>query len=381
MVTANESRLEGIRCLVTGGAGFVGCRLVERLLLEERVAQVKCVIRQWHKATWVSRTNADLVPADVTDLDSIRAAAEGTAIIFHCASGGSNREQYFNINETGTRNVLTVAAENQIPVIHVSTVAVHGPHLPDTLTEDSPFVSTGKAYGDSKIAGEKVVTDFSDRVHTTIVRPTFVWGPRSHLFTAGPMRAMASGSFRYIDHGAGRCHAVHVDNLVEALILAAATVGERPSGNAYLVTDDIGGHNWKTFFEPLAEWLEQQNICTVADRSVSSTSKSVRFFATMKISLDERLAALAGSPAPLHRRVRRRLIREAGLLIDRCGVPPLWDLTKYSQTGEVDLTKITTELNYRRRVSFEQAVSQTLQWTQLHLANELSELAVNRRHR
>ena len=368
--------MQGVKCLVTGGAGFVGCRLVERLILNEQAEAVRCVIRQWHKATWVSRTTAELVQGDVTDIDSLRTAADRMDVIFHCASGGSNREQYFAINEQGTRNIMTVAAENKQPVIHVSTVAVHGPELPEVLNEDAPMVKTGKAYGESKIAGEKVVRDFSDRTHTTIIRPTFVWGPRSHLFTAIPLRKMASRCFRYIDDGRGNCHAVHVDNLVESMICAAVSQDSRESGRAYLVTDDIDGHSWKDFFEPLADWISQNGIQQVDQTSVSSKSSLVRRLATWKIKLDERLAALAGSPAPLQRRIRRRLIRETGVMIERLGIPPLWDLAKYSQMGRIDVSRIKDEAGYRKWIQFDAAVDQTLQWADRHLADELLSLTV-----
>lgn len=369
-----KPRLNGLRCLVTGGAGFVGCRLVERLLLDEQAESVRCVIRQWHKATWVSRTTAELVGGDVTDLESIRAAADGAEVIFHCASGGSNREQYFAVNESGTRNVMTVALEMGIPVVHISTVAVHGPVLPELLNEESPMVSTGKAYGESKIAGENVVKEFSNRVHSTIIRPTFVWGPRSHLFTVIPLKKMVLGSFRYIDRGEGRCHAVHVDNLVESMICAWVTQSTRQSGRAYLVTDDIPDHRWKDFFDPLADWLDKECIATVVRKSVSSKSRCISRLAALKIRLDERLAALAGSPAPTHRRVRRRSIREAGLLIERLGVPPLWDLAKYSQHGEIDLSRAKDELQYQSVLAFEDAIRETLQWSQWYLADELRSL-------
>ena len=106
--------------------------------------------------------------------------------------------------------------------VFVSSSAVHGPVLPTVLRSDSHYVSTGKAYGESKIAAEKLIRETFADVPSVIIRPTFVWGPRSHLFTTGPLAAMARGAFRLVNNGEGRCHAVYIDHLVESIFLAAA---------------------------------------------------------------------------------------------------------------------------------------------------------------
>lgn len=356
-------RFSGKTVLVTGGSGFIGSRLVEKLILEEG-ANVRVLVRNWHKATWVSRTSADLLPGDVTDQKSIADALAGVDVVFHCASGGSTREQYFAINVEGTRNVLDAAARRGTRLVYVSSSAVHGPVLTDGMNEHAPFVLTGKAYGESKIAAEQLVDSYEDRVAATVIRPTFVWGPRSHLFTVGPAKAMAAGRFRLVNNGTGRCHAVYVDNLVESLLLAATE--DSAVGRKFIVTDCQSGLTWREFFRPIAELVGRERL-----KSVSAGSPLIRRTAEVKSRLEATLNRLAGSPAPLLRRVRRRLIRETIVQLDRFGIPPVWDLEKFSQTAELDLSSLERDLKYRPVVDFETAVRDTVAWLKFHFADEL----------
>ena len=357
-------RFSGRKVLVTGAAGFVGCRLVEKLCLEEG-AQVNALVRTWHKATWVSRTAATLFGGDVTNLEALRTAAEGCDIIFHCASGGSDRDSYFRTNVDGTRNVMEVAKHSGARVVFVSTSAVHGPVLPKILTRDSPYVSTGKAYGESKIAAEKILRENYSDVQYVIIRPTFVWGPRSHLFTTGPLMVMQDGTFRLVDQGRGRCHAVYIDHLVEAIFLAGFR--DAAIGHAFLVTDDYPQFTWAEFFRPLSMLLQNQKQL----KSVSSRSFAVRLGGWGRVHGEEWLGKLSGSPAALPRRITRRALFELLKLVKQMGIPSLWDLQKYSQMGDIDLTETREVLGFKPHISFAAAFAATEKWVQLHLSDIL----------
>ncbi len=366
-------RFEGKRVLVTGAAGFVGCRLVEKLCIEEG-AQVHGLVRSWHKATWVSRTTATLFGGDVTDLAALRAASEGCEVLFHCASGGSDRESYFRTNVEGTRHVMQIARDIGARVVFVSTSAVHGPVLPKILKNDSPYVSTGKAYGESKIAAEKLIRETFADVPFVIIRPTFVWGPRSHLFTTGPLQAMAAGTFRLVDHGRGRCHAVFVDHLVEAILLGA--MNNAALGKPFLVTDGIEGFTWAQFFQPLAALLKEPP----ALKSVSPYLPVNRLAAWYRVHADEWMGKLAGSPAPLPRRILRRSLFESTKLLQSLGVPTLWDLQKYSQHGEVDLHETMQVLGFKPTISYDEAMAITSEWVALHCGHLLKLAAKKQQH-
>lgn len=360
-------RYEGKTVLITGGTGFIGGRLAERLALEEG-ASVRALVRNWASAVWVSRVRAALVQGDVTDADSVAEAMNGCSVVFHCASGGESRDEYLATNVGGTRNVLDAALTTGVErVVHISSIAVHGPSPPNGANEDAPFVPTGKAYGDSKIEAEQLVWQYwrEHELPVTVVRPTFVWGPRSGLFTSRPLRAMKSRAFALIDAGSGSCNAVYVDNLVDAILLA----GLRPEavGEAFIVTDGLDV-TWSDFFGHYARLL---GVDLSSFPSLRSRSPLVRFGARAREFLEGLLVALSPNPAPLWRRAIRRSARIARDLLVQRGTPTPWDLAKYARRGALDTSKAGRMLGYSPRYSLEDGMRDTLVWVKDQMGYDL----------
>lgn len=352
--------------LITGGTGFVGSRLAERLLIEHQ-AQVRVLVRNWNSAVHVTRCAVDLVPGDVRDPQAVHSAMQDCDIVYHCASGGNCDREYFDINENGTQNVLDAAKQHDVDrLIHVSSVAVHGPSPADSANEQAPFVYTGKAYSDSKIRAEELVWKFwqQTQIPTVVLRPTFVWGPRSHLFTVRQLREMQAGTFRLVDHGRGRCHAVYVDHLVDALIQSVSCPAA--IGRAFLITDEYQT-DWATFFGHYASWLNIEHL-----PSINSKSRLIQRSAKLTDSLNRLAIRLSPNPAPFHRKVVRRLTRIARQWLHERGMYSLWDLQKFSRQGDIDTTASREILGYRPRFSLEQAMQQTHCWAVDQLGDELN---------
>lgn len=358
-------RLQGKKILVTGGSGFVGGRLCEKLLLEEG-ADVRVLVRNWTKAVWISRTTAELVHGDVTDEESVAKATEGCDFVLHCSSGGSDRKTLFQTNVEGTKNIVHAVHDYGVSrLVFVSTIAVHGPNPPVNASALSPFVRTGKAYGDSKIAAEQYLQlEFNNRkTPVVLIRPTFVWGPRSHLFTTGPIRAMKNGNFRFVDNGRGSCHAVHVDNLVESIVLAATK--ENIEGKAFLITDE-SNITWKEFFDPLLKLIDAPSPDSISSKSILN-----QILAPTRDKLDAGVNRLAGNPAPIPKRIVRRSMFELLKMINKQGIPSAWDLKKFARTGALDTSHSREVLGYRPVLTFEQGVAQTIEWLRIQMADEL----------
>ena len=135
-----QANLSGKRVLVTGGTGFVGGRLVEKLVRECH-AEVRVLVRNFAKALHVARYPVEMAYGDVTHPVEVSRAVEGCEIIFHCAYGNSgNEEARRAVNIQGTGNVLEAALRQNVKrIIHLSTVAVYGwDNSAGELTEDSP---------------------------------------------------------------------------------------------------------------------------------------------------------------------------------------------------------------------------------------------------
>lgn len=362
-------RFENKTVLVIGGTGFIGGRLVERLLLEEGAAEVRVLVRNWSRAVWVSRYRAALVQGDVLDAVSLSNAARGVDVVFHCASSPAEDGGYARTNVEGTRAVIEACIQHAVSrLVYVSSIAVHGDDHDGVLKADSPRPLTGRDYSDSKVRAEDLVFEAASagKLDGVIVRPTYVWGPRSNLFTIRQLRDMKQGRFIWVDGGSGHCAAVHVDNVVEALLLA----GSRPgvAGRAYLVTDDEN-LTWADFFGFYLRYLGVD-----ASGTLSSHSTISRLGCHATDALRELVDRLKGNPAPVWRKVTRRLALELGRRVEQRFVSA-WDLRKYSRRAPVDITATRLELGYVPVISVAAGMRDTLLWVNDQFGAELGPAA------
>ena len=238
---------ENKKILVTGGTGFIGSRLAERLYLDEK-ADVRVMVHSWPKAAWVSRLGVELTKADITNYDEVDKAVEGCEIVFHCVGVGGTREQAMKINAEGTRNVVTACKKHRVKrVVYLSSVVVHGDKIFDGMDESSPFESYGDAYADAKIDAEKVfwqlINEYS--LAGSVVRPTYVWGPLSQYYSIDYVQQMKKNTFYLVDNGEHDCNAVYVDNVVDLCLLCAHH--PKAVGEAFIATDGEQ-IKWKDFF-------------------------------------------------------------------------------------------------------------------------------------
>lgn len=353
----------GKRVLVIGGTGFIGGRLAERLLVEHH-ARVRVSVRDWRKAVWIARTTAELVPGDVTDVEAMTSAARGCDIVFHCASGSADSGGYMRTNRDGTRNVIDACIKADVArLVFVSTVAVHGARPGLTLSSKTPMTESGRDYNDSKIEAERLVATAhaNGRLGAVIMRPTYVWGPRSNAFTVRQVRELSAGTYKYVDGGASVANAVYIDNLVDALILAGTCVGAE--GDAFLVTDDAD-YRWCDFIGHYAQYLGIRDV-----QSVSSRSLWVRYGCKAVDKFEKRLNSLKGEkPFPV--RVFRRLVKVTRDQLRRHFVDST-ELNKFSYDGIADISDTKKVLGYSPRIDLATGMAITLQWLDDQYAIEL----------
>jgi nucleoside-diphosphate-sugar epimerase len=118
------------RYFVTGATGFLGGELVKQLI--GRGHQVAALVRSPEKASLLNTLGVQLHVGDITDRDTLRAPMEGVDGVFHVAAwykvGQRNSaDEAHRVNVQGTRNVLEIARELQIPrIVYTSTVGVLG---------------------------------------------------------------------------------------------------------------------------------------------------------------------------------------------------------------------------------------------------------------
>jgi UDP-glucose 4-epimerase len=184
--------LAGRRVVVTGGAGFIGSHVVDRLVAlgaEVIVVDDLSVGNADNVAGAVASGRARLVRADVRDLGAMCEALAGAHAVLHLAVqclrvSLADPALVHEVNATGTLNLLRAAVEAKVArFVYCSSSEVYGSavdaHAP--MDESHPLLPT-TPYGASKAAGELYTDSFqrSYGLQTTVVRPFNTFGPRSH---------------------------------------------------------------------------------------------------------------------------------------------------------------------------------------------------------
>ena len=225
------------RVLVTGGTGFVGSHLVERLLSNGYA--VTCLVRDLHQIRWLEGMDVQLVQGDCTRPESLAAAVKGVSYVFHCAglTKAKRARDYYLVNQLGTRNLLEACAQYNPGLekfILVSSQAAAGPSPDGRPLNDSDKPQPVSDYGRSKLLAENEVSGYKDRFPVVILRPTAVYGPRDvdvfELFrwASRGLTIEISGGERYLN-------LCYVEDLTAALLLAAE--GKTESGSIYFVAE------------------------------------------------------------------------------------------------------------------------------------------------
>jgi len=242
------SALNGSRVLVTGATGFIGGRLVERLVREEG-AQVRALVRTFANAPRIARFPIEMIPGDLVSQDALDRAMDGCDVVFHCAYGaqGTDAERRV-VNVQGTERVLATALAHKCRrLVHVSTMSVYGDPQSGDIDETAPRRYTGSAYGDSKIDAENAALAYCDKgLSVAVVQPTIVYGPFGLTWTIKPLQQLQTGRVIMINGGSGICNPVYIDDVVSAMIGAARS--ERAHGQAFLVSGNTPV-TWREFYQ------------------------------------------------------------------------------------------------------------------------------------
>jgi nucleoside-diphosphate-sugar epimerase len=250
---------------VTGGSGFIGGHLIERLVADG--VRVRAIARSERAAAKVRDAGAEPVPGDLGDQADLRAGAEGCQVAFHCAATVSDwgrRADFIRGTVEGTSNALAACRAAGVGrFVHVGTEAalLAGQSLRN-VDEEAPLRPDSKAlYSASKAQAEQLVRAADgDGLQTVVVRPRLVWGPGDGTILPGLVEAVRSGRFRWVAGGRHLTSTTHVANAVDGLVLAAER--GRPGG-VYFVSDGEP----VVFRDFVTELLATQGV-TAPDKSI-----------------------------------------------------------------------------------------------------------------
>jgi nucleoside-diphosphate-sugar epimerase len=243
---------------VSGGSGFIGGALIERLCREGWT--VRALARSDAAAARVRERGAEPVSGDLVDRVALRSGAEGSELAFHCAAkveDWGDPVNFERLNVQGTRSVIDACREAGVRrLVHVGTeAALTAGEALVNVNEDAPLRPDSKAaYPATKAMAEQAVRDAnSDGFATVVVRPRLVWGAGDTTILPALVEAVKKKRFSWIGGGGHRTSTTHVDNVIEGLMLGAER--GRPGG-VYFVTDGEP----VVFREFVTEWLGTQGV-------------------------------------------------------------------------------------------------------------------------
>src|SRR5450631_969423 len=196
------------RILVTGGTGFVGRSLVNKLVAGG--LSVRILSRSGRDS---EHPNISLCRGDLTSRKDLKVAMQGCKVIFHCAAEKTNEDVMTAVNVTATRHLLELARDLRVRYFcHLSSVGVIG-RTRLKLVDESVACNPTNRYEATKWAAEEIVREGLDDGRVVILRPT-------NIFGAETLRTMLRKSFRThiraFLKGNECAHLVYVNDVVAA---------------------------------------------------------------------------------------------------------------------------------------------------------------------
>ncbi len=216
------------RAFVTGGAGFIGRRVVG--LLRDAGADVRALARSDRSAAKLREAGCDVVVGDATDATLLRDALAGCDVAYHLAGDyrvgikGSERPAMQAANVTATERLLDAAVAVGVPrIVHVSTINAFGDTgyrvVDETFERPRPYRYVS-FYDETKhrahlLAEERVAAG----APVLVAMPGGVYGPGDHSSLGGVLRDAAAGRLRALTFGDLGMNMAHVDDIASGIVL------------------------------------------------------------------------------------------------------------------------------------------------------------------
>jgi len=344
--------------MVTGGSGFVGGRLVERLILYHR-ARVRALVRKLGHASRLARFDLDLVPGHFADETAVDEAVASCDFVFHCA-----HDWYDNsTNLEGARLIAQACLRHGVKrLVYVSSMAVYG--WPEGSLDESREPTPDTEYGRNKLEVERLLLRYAreERLPVVILEPGCVYGPYSQAWTVGQVTMMRLGRIVLPDGGQGLCNGIYIDDLVDAMLLAAeknAAVGER-----FLISDEEPVP-WRAFFGAYEQILGKPGVVLKPIEEVETLVGSAKGVRSLKrLWANPRQIAQWRPVRALYHFLKRRVSRDALEKIKGKAPPARYTpnpefLKVYTCNTRACIDKAKNLLGYQPRFGFERGMRLT----------------------
>ncbi|MCK4412804.1 MAG: SDR family NAD(P)-dependent oxidoreductase [Candidatus Eisenbacteria sp.] len=230
----------GRRVLVTGGAGFIGSHLVDRLVAGGAEVRVLDNLQAGNEKNLSQvRATIDLRIADLRDPQAVSDAVRGCEVLFHIGANASvpasvdDRDYDFTTNTLGTYHLADAAIRHGARrIVHASTAAVYGPPQYTPVDEAHPL-NPISPYGGSKLAAERLLAAYAQTFdfEFAAVRIFNTYGPRQPRYVAYDLMMKLTRDPQHLEvlgTGEQKRDYCYISDTVSALLLAGEIPAAQP---------------------------------------------------------------------------------------------------------------------------------------------------------
>lgn len=246
-----------MKVLVSGATGFIGGKIVSKLLEEDH--EVVALVRASSNAEGLPKP-IDIREADLFDISSLENAVQDVDVVIHCAAYFSfypkNEELMFKVNHEGTKNLMNACVGTGVErFIYCSTAETMGAIRYPPGTEDTEL-RPDFSYGESKILAEEAIREISADTGLShiILRPTGVVGEGDLYVMYEVARELYNGKVFALPRDlSARIMYIHIDDVVSGF-LSALTLMAALNNTIILCPDEA--ISWEEFVEIMTTALE-----------------------------------------------------------------------------------------------------------------------------
>jgi nucleoside-diphosphate-sugar epimerase len=249
---------------VTGATGLLGSHVVEQLIA--RGEPVRALVRPGSDTVLLERLGVELIEGDLNDPPSLIPAVQGCAAVYHCAARVGDWGPW-SLFQTAiidaTANVLTACEKVGVErLLHVSSINVYGhPRLRpgQWLCEDDPVgqrLWMWDHYCRAKIEAEGLVR--ASRLPWTVVRPSWIYGPRDRNSLPRVLKAIDAGRAAMVGTGENLLNIVYAADVADGIVRAATSPGALR--RVYNLSSE-GAISQRAFLDALTDGLNRPRVC------------------------------------------------------------------------------------------------------------------------
>ncbi len=264
--------------LVTGATGLLGSHIAEQLHL--RGEKVRALVRAGSDTAFLDSIGVEKVYGDLNDLAALKKATQGVKAVYHSAAkvgDWGQWEEFQKITIDGTRNLVAAASEAGVErFLHISSISVYGYIDGEgrVIDETAPLgqnLYRWSFYSKAKVAAEGIVWDWhrQGKIKATVVRPSWLYGPRDRASIGRMINAIRNGQAKLIGDGNNRLSLSHAANVAQGAILAATK--PEALGQAYNCCSD-GVITLSGYMNGVAEALGAPKVTKKVPYKVAKTA-------------------------------------------------------------------------------------------------------------